>query len=220
MDKVLGKFLIGSYNYNLNIEKSDKDYKIIEMPTFEDIFNHRKLNRKLDENNSVVDYRFFVSHILRANPNTLELLFSTEAFYENKDFSDLVIYIKSHLNSIIRVNWKGFVSSMKGMALDSLKRYDSKGVSRAFYLYFLLDRVYKNCGKMTEEDWRNPNLLYPCRDIRTNNDVFKQALSYTKNFDTLFDSFKELAVMPIDIKLTNKVQEECLIFFKDYLTNN
>ena len=119
----------------------------------------------------------------------------------------------------IRVNWKGFVSSMKGMALDSLKRYDSKGVSRAFYLYFLLDRVYKNCGKMIEEDWRNPNLLYPCRDIRTNNDVFKQALSYTKNFDTLFDSFKELAVMPTDIKLTNRVQEECLIFFKDYLTS-
>ena len=43
MGKVLGKFLIGSYNYNLNIETSDKDYKIIEIPDFNDLFISKKL---------------------------------------------------------------------------------------------------------------------------------------------------------------------------------
>lgn len=67
---------------------------------------------------------------------------------------------------------------MKGIAIQSLKKNDSKGISRAFYLYLLWDRFYKNCDAITDEEYHNPNLLYCCRDIRMDERVYGEALKH------------------------------------------
>jgi len=39
------QILVGSHNYNLNNENSDKDYKIFVCPTFEDLYYNKKLSK-------------------------------------------------------------------------------------------------------------------------------------------------------------------------------
>ena len=220
MGKVLGKFLIGSYNYNLNIETSNKDYKIIEIPDFNDLFLSKKLNRELDDHNSVMDYRGFISLLFKANPNAIELLFSKEQDYKNEDFKTLIQLLKRDYNFIIRCNWENFTSAMKGIAIQSLKKNDSKGISRAFYLYLLWDRFYKNCGTMTDEEYHNPNLLYCCRDIRMDERVYGEALKHLDLFESSFDSnSKKLCPTLHDKEVVESLFNACQDFFKHYLTS-
>lgn len=220
MGKVLGKFLIGSYNYNLNIETSDKDYKIIEIPDFNDLFIFKKLNRELNSHNSVMDYRGFISLLFKVNPNAIELLFSKEQNYKNEDFKILIQLLKRDYKFIIRCNWENFTSAMKGIATQSLKKNNPKGISRAFYLYLLWDRFYKNCGAMTDEEYYNPNFLYCCRDIRTNEGVYEESLKYLDLFESSFDSnLKKLCPTSYDKKIVESLFNACQNSFKHYLTS-
>ena len=34
------KFLVGSHNYNLNTEESDKDWKVFLYPSFDNLYNN------------------------------------------------------------------------------------------------------------------------------------------------------------------------------------
>ena len=67
--------MVSSDNYNLNLENSDKDYKIIEVPSFIDLWYNKTLNRQIDDNTSVWDIREFAKFLLKANPNAIELFF-------------------------------------------------------------------------------------------------------------------------------------------------
>ena len=39
------KSLVGSHNYNLNIETSDKDYKVFVFPTFDDLYFNKSYSK-------------------------------------------------------------------------------------------------------------------------------------------------------------------------------
>ena len=41
------KSLVGSHNYNLNIETSDKDYKVFVFPTFDDLYFNIFIKNKI-----------------------------------------------------------------------------------------------------------------------------------------------------------------------------
>ena len=72
---LLGSFLIGSNNYNLDLPDSDKDYKEIVMPNFTDLYFNKTLNAQIDEHKSLVDYRFFCQKLIKANPIILKCFF-------------------------------------------------------------------------------------------------------------------------------------------------
>lgn len=158
MGRVIGKFLYGSQNYQLSTLESDRDYKIIEFPSSAELFYKRELNRRLDENCSVWDVRFFLKSLMRANPNALELLFSVEQEYPSGDFKWLLEeHIRPRIGPIIRMNWKKFSNSLYGLASNSIKRngVNGKTVSRYIYFFYLYLSVYNANGEMTEDTWRS-----------------------------------------------------------------
>ena len=91
---LLGRFLIGSNNYNLDLPDSDKDYKEIVMPNFTDLYFNRTLNAQIDEHKSLVDYRFFCQKLAKANASYIYILVSKE-----KEF--LIWHVKLYLLSFV-----------------------------------------------------------------------------------------------------------------------
>lgn len=88
--KVVGIFLQGSQNYDLDYEGSDIDTKAIVLPTFEQIvFNTKPVSTTLilenDEHIDVKDIRIMFSCFKKQNINFLEILF-TDYFILNKDY--------------------------------------------------------------------------------------------------------------------------------------
>ena len=157
MGHFVGKFLYGSQNYGLSTPESDKDYKWVEVPDWNELFYRETLNRQMDENNSVWDLRDFCKNLMKANPNALELLFSKEVVWYDLAFRELCERVRTHyVTSLVRANWKNFFAATKGMAYESLRPgVTPKSVSRYLYLYLFLDGVAQKNGEMSEESWRN-----------------------------------------------------------------
>lgn len=81
---VVVKALVGSHNYNLNTEFSDKDYKYFVLPTLDDlydgtIFSASKVSNVVDY--STHDVRKFEHLLWKANVNFLEVLYSQELMF-------------------------------------------------------------------------------------------------------------------------------------------
>jgi len=80
--KVAFKALVGSHNYNLNDETSDRDYKFFVLPTFDDLYDNRyyslpsQVSEELDYD--VHDFRKIPQLWYKANINFLEVLYSKE----------------------------------------------------------------------------------------------------------------------------------------------
>ena len=82
----------GSWNYNLNDENSDEDYKVFVFPTFEDLYNGEKfsesyIGKEIDLN--VHDIRKLPMLFWKSNLAFLELLYSDKIVrtMETKDFN-------------------------------------------------------------------------------------------------------------------------------------
>ena len=78
---VVLKALVGSHNYNLNTESSDKDYKYFVLPTLDDLYNGTIFSASKVSN--TVDYSAHdvrkLDHLLwKANVNFLAVLYSQE----------------------------------------------------------------------------------------------------------------------------------------------
>jgi predicted nucleotidyltransferase len=157
MGRFLAKFLYGSQNYNLDTPESDKDWKYVELPSFKELFEDRKLGRQLNENEVVWDVRQFYKQLMKANPNALELLFSKEIVWYDLAFREVCERVRTHyVTSLVRANWKNFFAATKGMAYESLRPgVTPKSVSRYLYLYLFLDGVAQMNGEMSEESWRS-----------------------------------------------------------------
>lgn len=211
---MLGKFLIGSNNYNLDLPESDKDYKIIVAPTFEDLFYNKTLNKQIDDNTSQVDFRFFFQKLLKGNPNYIEMLFSQEKIFYDERLEFLFSMSKIILPSILRLKWSNFVSAVKGLAYNSIKHTDkeSKMLARCMFFLHLLETTYKNDGILRDEDWVNHNF----RAIRSNKELQKEAKA---KLPELFNFDKKLEPRAYDqVNLLN-TEELVKNVFKEYLTN-
>ena len=80
-DQIVGIFLQGSQNYDLDIEGSDVDTKLVVLPSLEDIvFNRKAVStthiRKNDEHIDIKDIRFMMNQFRKQNINFLEILFT------------------------------------------------------------------------------------------------------------------------------------------------
>ena len=73
---------------------------------------------------------------------------------------------------------------------------------------------------MTDEEYHNPNLLYCCRDIRTDERSYEESLKYLDLFESSFDSnLKKLCPTSHDKKVVESLFNTCQDFFKHYLTS-
>lgn len=121
-DKIVGLFLQGSQNYNLDLPTSDVDTKLITLPSFKDIALNRKAvsTTHVRANNEHIDFkdiRLYMDTFRKQNLNFLEILF-TDYKIINPNYASEWQRLISARESIARMNpWRA-VKSMKGIALE------------------------------------------------------------------------------------------------------
>lgn len=169
-EQIVGVFLQGSQNYELDYEGSDIDTKCIVLPSFKDICLAKKpvSTTHILENNEHLDakdIRSYVACFRKQNLNFLEILF-TDFYIINPMYKEQWDRLVAARESIARMNPYRAVKSMKGIALekfhamehrypakvDIIKKYgyDGKQVSHLIRVYDYLRRYiagepYKDC---------------------------------------------------------------------------
>ena len=120
--QIIGLFLQGSQNYNLDIPGSDIDTKLIVAPSFRDIaLNNKPVSTThVRENNEHIDFkdvRLYMETFRKQNLNFLEILF-TPYFIVPMKYYDQWMRLVDQRESIARMNEYRAVKSMKGVALE------------------------------------------------------------------------------------------------------
>lgn len=121
---VVGVFLYGSQNYELDYEGSDVDTKAIVLPTLEDIILNRPLvSTTVDMGNGcqcdVKDIRKMFECFKKQNINFVELLF-TKYYVLNPEYAELYQPMLDSAEKIARYNNYASVNCMAGMAFEKL----------------------------------------------------------------------------------------------------
>lgn len=119
---VVGVFLYGSQNYELDYEKSDVDTKAIVLPTLEDIvLNRQPVSTTIDVGDNclcdVKDIRKMFECFKKQNINFIELLF-TQYYELNPIYKSLYRPMLDNAESIARYNNYASINCMSGMALE------------------------------------------------------------------------------------------------------
>ena len=162
--KVLGVFLQGSQNYELDYEGSDIDTKCIVLPSFEDFVLNKKpaSTTLIKEDNShvdVKDIRLMFECFRKQNINFLEILF-TNWCKVNPDYLSLWLPIWKNAENIAHYNNYAAVNCIAGMVYNSYgelfiekdgeQTYNSKQLSHMvrceeFLNRYILDVPYQAC---------------------------------------------------------------------------
>lgn len=114
--------LVGSHNYNLNTEGSDKDYKVFILPTFDDLYFNRSYSKSIigaDMDLDIHDLRKATDLWFKANINFLEVLYSSDIELKHNNLSiashhDMLELI-SRRDEIARMNLPFLYSACIGM---------------------------------------------------------------------------------------------------------
>ena len=211
-DKIVGIFLQGSQNYQLDTEFSDVDTKLVIAPTFTEIaMNKQPLStthvRENDEHIDFKDIRLYINTFRKQNINFLEILFTpfkiTNPLYAS-EWNRLV----EAREDIAHYNLYRAVKALKGMAMEkyhALKHpypsklevlaeygYDSKQLHHLLRLEEFLNRYisgesYTNCLIPADIDYlREVKLgLYNLEDAE------KQAKRAIDNITAVADKFTD-----------------------------
>lgn len=123
--KVLGVFLQGSQNYNLDYEGSDIDTKAIVIPSFEDFVLNKKpasTTLVLEDNShlDVKDIRLMHECFRKQNINFIEILF-TKYKYLNPEYADLYQPMFDNNEKIAHYNNYAAVNCIAGMVYEKHK---------------------------------------------------------------------------------------------------
>ena len=122
---VVGIFLYGSQNYNLNYEGSDIDLKATIIPSINDIvFNNKPISTTIDIPEGlcdIKDIRLMVQSWRKQNVNFMELLF-TEYSYVNPLFYEFFRPLLAARETIVRYNEKRAVDCLRGFVYEKYYR--------------------------------------------------------------------------------------------------
>lgn len=124
-DKILGIFVQGSQNYQLDWSGSDIDTKCIVLPTLEDICLNKKATSytHVRENNEHIDFkdlRVITTDFKKQNINFLEILF-TKYWMINEDYYVLFKPMLDNAEAIARYDNYRFVRATAGMSMEKHK---------------------------------------------------------------------------------------------------
>ena len=121
-NQIVGLFLQGSQNYELDLPGSDIDTKLIVVPSFKDIaLAHKPIStthlRANEEHIDFKDIRLYMETFRKQNLNFLEILFTPFTMINSMYFDQWDRLIEER-ETIARMNpWRA-VKSMKGIALE------------------------------------------------------------------------------------------------------
>jgi len=110
------KALVGSHNYNLANEESDKDYKVFVLPTFEELYLGQRYAKSIitpTEDNDIHDIRKLSDLFFKANINYLEVLASDDLYIPSGNIEILnLVRLKK---DIYKMNLPHLFNACKGM---------------------------------------------------------------------------------------------------------
>ena len=181
-EQIVGVFLQGSQNYELDYEGSDVDTKLIVVPSFKDICLNRKpisttYVRANNEHTDWKDVRLYMETFRKQNLNFLEILF-TPYYIVNPMYEAEWNRLVAAREQIARMNPHRAVKSMKGIAMEKYHAmehrypakvdiidkygYDGKQVSHLDRVDDYLERyiageAYKDCLIPTSS--RRPRMM-------------------------------------------------------------
>lgn len=120
--EVVGVFLQGSQNYNLDTDKSDIDTKAIVLPTFNDFINDKKavsttIVLPSTEHIDVKDIRVMFDVLRKSNVNFLEILF-TKHRKLNKKYSKLIAPLFANAERLAFSDRKALINCIYGVAMQ------------------------------------------------------------------------------------------------------
>lgn len=130
--KILIKALVGSHNYSLNDEYSDKDYKVFVCPTFDDLYHNKMYSSSHigeEEDLDIHDIRKLSNLFWKANINFLEVLYSKEAIFENPRIGEIFDMKKK----IVAMNLPYLYNACGGMFHNKMKLLN-KGTEGTLHL--------------------------------------------------------------------------------------
>lgn len=127
---VIGTFLHGSQNYNLDTKESDVDTISIFVPTCDYAILHKPENGCFimddkvcaGEHCNIKDIRNWVNEILKSNPNAIEILY-TDYFICEKSFN----WFKIGPVDYFYMDLERLLNAANGIANQYLRRKDKKG---------------------------------------------------------------------------------------------
>lgn len=197
-NQILGTFLYGSQNYDLDSPFSDVDTKAIYIPTFEEVVFNKPISKELElpngEHCEVKDIREYVNNLYKQNINFVEILF-TEYFVLNplfeKEWNETFI---AHKEEFARYDIHKAVHSMSHQASHTLQQSKNganpcKKLANVGRLIYFLQRYiqgedYITCLKPVGEDHdRLYNLKYSPKNIdsyESTIEMFTMILNYYK----------------------------------------
>ena len=142
---IIGTFLHGSQNYNLDTVESDVDTISIYVPTVDFAIVNSPKNHQLimddgsNEHCTIKDIRNYVNELLKSNPNAIELLYTKYSIYIC-DFK----YLIANREKFLKYNPSSFFDAANGLAFTYLKRCDEKGVRNFYRIAIMLNNVNSN----------------------------------------------------------------------------
>lgn len=205
-EQIVGVFLQGSQNYELDYEGSDVDTKLIVVPSFRDIcLNKKPVStthvRANDEHTDWKDVRLYMETFRKQNLNFLEILF-TDFYIINPMYREQWDRLIAAREFIARMNVHRAVKSMKGIAMEKYHAmehrypakidiiekygYDGKQISHLdrvddYLERYIADEAYKDC--LIPTPMRRPRMMdfkmlnvYPLEEARV---IAKEILDHT-----------------------------------------
>lgn len=179
--------LYGSQNYKMDTPQSDFDFKALVFPSFEDIVSAAKPVSKVytygDGQVDVKDVRLMFGEYKKQNCQFLETLF-TDFYWVNPLYREEWEAVRALAPRVAHADMKRHLDAMCGMAMEKIhalchpyegkvellkvRGYDSKQLSHAYRLSFMMDRY------MAGEDYKsllvpNPDELKVLMDMKLYN---------------------------------------------------
>lgn len=163
---IIGIFLHGSQNYNLDTAESDVDTISIYVPTVDFAIVNSPKNHQLtmedgsNEHCTIKDIRNYVNELLKSNPNAIELLYTKYSIYD-WDFK----YFIANREKFLKYNPSSFFNAANGLAYNYLKRCDEKGVRNFYRIVIMLDNASSNniCNPYFLTDAQRENVFNAAR---------------------------------------------------------
>lgn len=183
--KVAFKALVGSHNYLLNTEESDKDYKVFVFPTYEDLYKGKMYSHSSITKTEDTDYHDIrkLGHLFyKANLNFIEVLYSKEIIFSNelsasqRTYLDKIFAMKQE---IVKMNLPYLYNACYGMHMEKMKQLN-KGTEGTKHLV-------EQFGYDTKQALHAFRVLdFIIKFDITNFEDFEKAMTYTEQSDREF----------------------------------
>lgn len=188
---IIGTFLHGSQNYNLDTVESDIDTVSIYVPTVDFAIVNSPKNHQLimkdgsNEHYTIKDIRNYVNELLKSNPNAIELLYTKYSIYD-WDFK----YFIANREKFLKYNPSSFFNAASGLAFNYLKRCDEKGVRNFYRIAIMLDNVSSNniCNPYLLTDVQRENVFDTAKAEKEYRDLDK---FFRDAKDSISDAYRE-----------------------------